>query len=254
MSAGLCVLHCAATRDELAAFGLFDAGDSPTPTEIEPGRVWRIASNAVTNLFAITGVGIPHTLLNLAPLLVRFPPALVVNGGIAGAYEGSGLAVGDVVLGVSETFADLGMETPENEEEGGGFLPLGGFPFADASLRAPLPLCAPRLAGFSPQRGRGATVNACTGTARTGARRRHQFDVDFETMEGAAVALAARSQGIPMVELRAISNFASRRDMRPEHIRRAYASLRGAWAAHGSALTEAALRDAGIAPRPEAVA
>ena len=194
--------------------------------------------------------------LLIAPPLERYRPVLVVNIGIAGAYEGSGLAIGAVVLGVSEVFADLGMETPEGEdgrdgEGAAGFLTLGTFAFADASLRAPLPLCAPEVADVVIRRGRGATVNACTGTAQTGARRRRIFEVDFESMEGAAAALAARARGIPVIELRAISNVAARRDMHPENIRRALASLTAAWGQHGRVLTEAALRDAGSAPHPE---
>jgi nucleoside phosphorylase len=61
-------------------------------------------------------------------------------------------------------------------------------------------------------------VNACTGTAATGARRRVLTGADFESMEGAAVALAGLEAGIPVAEFRAISNAAADRDMRPENI------------------------------------
>ena len=48
----------------------------------------------------------------------------------------------------------------------------------------------------------------------------------FESMEGAAVAQIGQRFGIPVSEIRAISNIASRRDMRPENIRLALTHLR----------------------------
>lgn len=213
------ILLCAATRAELDAV-------PESLLEGFPGGGTR----------AVTGVGIPHTLLSLPPLLARHRPRLVVNVGIAGAYAGSGLAIGDVVLGVSETFADLGMELPDGE----GFSPLGAHAFADPVLRAPLPLCAPETSVEGLRRARGATVNACTGTDVTGALRRRVFDVDFEGMEGAAAALAARAAGAALLEVRAISNFAARRDMRPENIARALRALEDFWTRAGRILLDAA--------------
>ncbi len=211
-------LLCAATEAEIATFGLGDA------EVLEAGRAWKVPGGIV----AVTGVGIPVTLLRLLPLLDRFRPGLLVDTGIAGAYPESGLGIGDVVAGESEVFADLGMELPEAP----GFAPLGEFPFADDSLRAPLPLVVPDWAFAAPgiKRGRGATVNACTGTDEAGSVRRRLFGADFEGMEGAAFALAGRDRGIPVVEVRAISNVAARRDMREENVRRALDSLRAFWA------------------------
>jgi nucleoside phosphorylase len=45
-------------------------------------------------------------------------------------------------------------------------------------------------------------------------------------MEGAALAQIAQQRGIPFVEIRAISNIASTRDMHPENIKLALANLR----------------------------
>jgi nucleoside phosphorylase len=44
-------------------------------------------------------------------------------------------------------------------------------------------------------------------------------------MEGAAVALAGLELGLPAAEIRAISNFATERDMRPENIGAALRAL-----------------------------
>jgi futalosine hydrolase len=206
------ILFCAATPEELEATG-------------------------VRGPFAVvTGTGTPTTLLRLIPLLERVRPSLIVNTGIAGAYAGSELEIGDVVVGTSEVFADLGMEFPDGEN----FRPLADFPFADETLRAPLPLMVPPgWAGRELKRGRGATVNMCAGTDETGARRRRLFGVDFESMEGAAAALAGRDRGIPVIEVRAISTIAARREgtrLQPGNIRRALEALALFWAAHRESL------------------
>jgi futalosine hydrolase len=207
---------------ELETFGM--EGAEPLETGL-----YRIPEG----IAAITGVGIPMTLLRLVPWLARFQPAWIVSTGIAGAYAGSGLNIGDIVTGETDIFADLGMETHEGQGGGGGFAPLSDFPFADEAHRAALPLWTPAwVAAASASRGHGATVNRCAGSEATGALRREMFNADFETMEGAAVALAARASGTPVLQVRAISNFAARRDMRPENIRAALDSLRAFWTSH----------------------
>ena len=206
-------LICAATVEELQTFGLADA------EPLEPGKLWRIREGYAS----VSGAGTPITLLRLIPWIQSLKPGWLVNLGIAGAYPESDLKIGDVVTGTSEVFADLGMEMPDEE----GFRPLSEFPFSDATLRGPMPLWVPEWAGA--KQGRGATVNQCTGRDETGRRRRKLFGADFESMEGAAVALAGSAARIPVCEVRAISNLASKRDVRPENIRIALSSLRAFW-------------------------
>lgn len=207
------VLVCAATARELAAAGLAPGGGGPPPGA--PG----------SRIIAVTGVGIPMTMARLAPLLASLRPSLIVNVGIAGAYPGSGLAVGDLVAGESEVFGDLGMELPGP----GAFQPVGGMPWADPEYREPLPLTLAPFRGPTPdpllRTGRGCTVNACAGRRGTGEMRRRLFAADFESMEGAAVALAGHLGGIPVAEVRAISNIAAARDMRPANVELALQNL-----------------------------
>lgn len=214
------ILLCAATRMELdACLGpLGESFDSlpmgPKPWTRRRGRV----------LLAATGPGIPLTLSRLVPLVLAERPSALVDIGIAGAYAGSALSIGDLVAGESEQFGDLGMETTGPE----AFLPLAGFDWSDPMYARPLVLSMAPLGptpGF--KRARGSTVNACTGTAATGARRRSLTGADFETMEGAAVALAGLETGTPVAEVRAISNMAADRDMRPENVGSALRALGG---------------------------
>jgi futalosine hydrolase len=184
------LLICAATERELAAFGVPSIGME----------------------LLVTGVGIPLALARTLEVLGRVRPARVLNIGIAGAYPGSGLAIGDLMMGLSEVYGDIGFELPETP----GFRFVGETEWGKFYRE---PLWLSQFAEFAglPVRP-GCTVNSCTGTEKTGRLRETLFGAGFETMEGAAIAQAGAMLGIPVCEIRAISNFASRRDMRPENI------------------------------------
>ena len=191
------LLVCAAIPMELAAFGAPDDG-------------------AQTFL---TGVGTPQALAETLMTAERLRPRRIVNIGIAGAYPGSGLQIGDIVTALFETYGDVGFELPQPP----GFRSITDSPWGEF-YQTPLPLV--QFREFPNARsGIGCTVNACTGTAETGQAREAAFGADFETMEGAAVAQAGQILEIPVCEIRAISNFASTRDMRPENIQLALANL-----------------------------
>lgn len=184
------LLVCAATAWELSAWGEPEEGVS----------------------LQVTGVGAPAT---FAAFPQRPTADLIVNIGIAGAYRGAGLAIGDIVLGESEVWGDIGFALPEPPH----FRPIQQSEFG-AFYAEPLPLWVPdhpELATLF--RGRGCTVNTCTGTEAQGALRQELFAADFETMEGAALAQLGQGWGVPVCEIRAISNIAATRDMRPEHLR-----------------------------------
>lgn len=213
------ILVCAASEGEMQAC-LDPLGVSFGGLPQTAGRPW--ARRYGPYLLAVTGAGIPLALARLMPLAGAERPDLLVSVGIAGAYVGSGLAIGEVVAGESETFGDIGVETPEP----GGFIPVAGFPWGDPVYAKPLPLVTDRWKFADPVRAaRGCTVNSCTGSAATGARRRERTGAGFETMEGAGVALAGAELGIPAAELRAISNIAADRDMRPGNIALALGAL-----------------------------
>ena len=196
------MLVCAATEGELAAF----------PENVEAKRL-------------VTGVGIPATLAALIPRLIENPPDRILNIGIAGAYTDTGIAIGDIVFATDEVYGDIGFELPDEPV----FRPITDSHFG-AFYQTPFPLTPPPPVpalptDFRVHFGRGCTVNACTGTNATGRRRAKQYNAVFETMEGAAVAQVGQSYNIPVCEIRAISNIAANRAMRPENIRHALENL-----------------------------
>ncbi|MDX1932337.1 MAG: hypothetical protein SFU56_07015 [Capsulimonadales bacterium] len=213
------VLICAATAGELTA----------CPDHFLPDAERRV-----------TGVGIPATFEAFFHDLTGTGGSGrltgIVNIGIAGAYPETELRIGDIVVADGDTYGDIGMELPDEAGGVGGFLPVADTPFGREFYSHPLPCRVPdALAarvgpggagrGFAVRTGRGCTVNACTGTETVGRRRAAQTGAIFETMEGAAVCQIGRAGNAPVCQIRAISNIAARREMRPENIRLALANL-----------------------------
>jgi futalosine hydrolase len=183
----------------------------------------------------LTGIGIAFTSLVLGKALSQEKPDRLLSIGIAGAYMGSGMHVGDVIVGDSEVFGDLGVETPveKSPSQSGesGFISLSQMPFSSGKQPYPhlieYPLAVEPWNGHWPVK-KGCTVNLCTGTQAMGASRQRYWNADFETMEGAAIALAGHAWGVPVLEMRAISNIASDRDMHREGVQKALLALRDA--------------------------
>jgi futalosine hydrolase len=157
----------------------------------------------------VTGVGSVNAAHALTRFMEREGTGSVISCGIAGAYPRAireGLGLGSVVCAESECYGDLGANSAT------GFLDLQalGFPLIDATqpLYNTLPLAifpAERRAGF-------VTVNACSGTDQEACERETRTNGSVESMEGAAIAHVAMLYGIPVGEIRGISNRAGNRD------------------------------------------
>lgn len=133
---------------------------------------------------AVTGVGQTETALNVRELISKYRPSVAILAGIAGAYPGSGLSVGDVVLVCSETDADTGSFS------GGVFSPK----FSKTTVCGHLPPSGRIPAAAS------NTVSAAANpyVETTG--------IQIENMEGAAFFRVCEAAGVPFIEIRAVSN------------------------------------------------
>ncbi len=159
-------------------------------TELECKRLRKIARTV------ITGAG-PVTMAHgLTVAIEQQRPDAILIVGIGGAYPESGLSIGDVACAESETYGDLGVETPD------GFLELPEF------IRQSYPL---QLFPTT-RRARFVTVATCSGTDESSQRIRNRTQGDLENMEGAAAVQVATHYGIPIGEVRGISNMTGRRD------------------------------------------
>jgi futalosine hydrolase len=147
------------------------------------------------------------------------PYALVVSAGIAGGFRPAA-PVGSLVVADEIIAADLGAETAE------GFVPVTELGFGTVSHRPPDSLVRAIAEATGARPGAVLTVSTVTGSARRAADlcARHPHAL-AEAMEGFGVAEAAAAHGVPVLEIRAVSNPVGPRDRAAWRIADALAAL-----------------------------
>jgi futalosine hydrolase len=159
------------------------------------------------------------------------PYDLVVSAGIGGGFAPDA-PVGSLVVAEAITAADLGAETAD------GFLPVTDLGFGTVTHLPPAPLVRAVAAATGARPGTVLTGSTVTGTAERAAllRARHPGAL-AEAMEGFGVAEAAAAHGVPVLELRAVSNPVGPRDRAAWRIGEALAALTDAFGKLSPALT-----------------
>ncbi|MET8690607.1 futalosine hydrolase [Streptomyces sp. NPDC004732] len=155
------------------------------------------------------------------------PFGLVVSAGIGGGFPADlppGAPVGSLVVADEITVADLGAETPD------GFAPVTELGFGAVTHRPPPSLVREVADACGAATGTVLTVSTVTGSAEraAGLRLRHPHAL-AEAMEGFGVAEAAALHGLPVLEVRAISNPVGPRDRAAWRIGDALAALSDAF-------------------------
>ncbi|MDF2963924.1 MAG: futalosine hydrolase [Paenibacillus sp.] len=159
----------------------------------------------------IAGVGPVAAAVATATVLASADYGLVVSAGIGGGFAGQA-GVGTLAVANEIVAADLGAQTPEGfsslDELGFGFTRIQ----ADANLAGRL-TGALQAAGLPVTAGPVLTLSTVTGTAETASELAARVPgATAEAMEGFGVAAAAHARGVPVLEIRAISNPVGPRD------------------------------------------
>ncbi len=177
--------------------------------------------------FLVTGIGVLNTYAALTQFHLNTTVDRVLQIGIAGAYAGAREEVkvlGTPVIIKKEVVADLGAEDSDS------FLSLKDLELGELeyyesrklnifddlfgdSLKA-LPVVT------------GATVNTASGKEATGILRAEKYGVEVESMEGAGALKFGEDFGIPVLQIRSISNIATTRNRDSWDIIGAIKSLR----------------------------
>jgi futalosine hydrolase len=159
----------------------------------------------------ITGVGMLATAYELTKTLASGNWDYVIGAGIAGAFSQS-LNLGECVVVESEQIADFGAE------DGDDFLDVFSMGLAKAN-RSPFtrgllvnPLQEPPFSIADMQRVAGLTANIVSGCEQTIAKRIARYGAAVESMEGAALHYVCLKEKIPFLQVRAISNYVTRRN------------------------------------------
>lgn len=181
-------------------------------TSIGPYDALTVRTGAGVVDVLAAGVGPVAAATATATALAHLPGyGLAVSLGIAGGFAGAGINVGDVVVADALCFADLGAHSPE------GFLHHGELGWHAGTVHPPYALVqAARervaTAGLTVHTGAVLTLASMTGTAARAEELAARHGAVAEAMEGAGVAHAAAVYGIPVLELRTISNAVGDRD------------------------------------------
>lgn len=173
------------------------------------------------------GVGSVVAAVNTVKALANDEYNLVICAGIGGGFSGKA-EVGSLVVATEIVAADLGTETSEGfcslDELGFGLTHLVIDAFlvdrvTQALLEANLPV----------NTGPVLTVSTVTGTAETAEKLATRIPgATAEAMEGYGVGFAAYNRGLPVLEIRTISNIVGPRDRSAWRIKEALDVLEAA--------------------------
>lgn len=164
----------------------------------------RLESTEIRQL--VTGLGSVSTAWTLKDWLSENQaPDLIINGGIAGSYKDD-INIGDVVMPVSDCFADAGIE------DGESFLTLfesglagkDDYPFSSGMINCGNQYSEKIIKIIKPVKA--ITINTATGSEITKERLIKKFYPDIETMEGATFFYICKRENLPFLAIRAISN------------------------------------------------
>ncbi len=201
-----------------------------TAVEAERDAVTRGLGGDARFRVIAAGVGPAAAAAGTAVALLRGEGSfrLVISAGIAGGFVGR-VEVGSLAVASELVAADLGVRTAEGfrsvEELGFGTVKLPSEPVLAARLAVLLRESAARPVALGPV----LTVSTVTGTAEAAAEHASRVPgAVAEAMEGFGVAVAARELGVPVLELRAISNAVGPRDRAAWRIAEAMQALEAA--------------------------
>ncbi|GAB2880271.1 futalosine hydrolase [Streptomyces mayteni] len=193
----------------------------------EPGAATPLTADVV-----VTGVGGPAAAAVVASVLAagdgRYD--LVVSAGIGGGFA-ERVPVGGLVVASTVLAADLGAQTRA------GFADMAELGFGVVAHQPPEELATAVAAATGAVHAPVLSVSTVTGSEERRAElaARHR-GVAGEAMEGFGVACAAALHGVPMLEIRAVSNAVGPRDREAWRIPEALAALTAAFTAVGPAV------------------
>jgi futalosine hydrolase len=154
----------------------------------------------------VAGIGSFSTFFNMYKWLsVNKKPDLVINAGIAGSYNDK-ISIGDVVMPVTDCFADTGIENGDSFLTlfEAGLLKPDEFPFIGGQIPSDDTFTGKLKHLITPVRA--ITVNTSTGSELTRVKMINKFNPDIETMEGATFFYICVREKIPFLTVRSISN------------------------------------------------
>jgi futalosine hydrolase len=210
------ILYVAATDPETKILG-----DINGITPLETG--YGFGDHMIIPL--VTGIGsVATSWAMMAWIAKNGKPDLAINGGIAGSYN-EGIVKGEVVMPVSDCFADAGIEDVDRflTLQEAGLLDKNEFPYREGVIHSDRFYTEKFRNVIRPVRA--ITVNTSTGSASTVIKMVEKYNPEIETMEGATFFYLCSVENIPFLALRSISNKVEPRNRNSWNISLALSSL-----------------------------
>ena len=180
-----------------------------TPFEIRPALVHLQQHAALPVRVLISGVGLLAATYQLGKAVQPWRPDLILQAGVGGSFE-TAIPLGTVVAVSSERVGDMGVEEADR------FVPLSrmGLESGDAApwKDGVLPNEHAILQECGLPAWKGITINEITTRKSRMTLYRDEFGAQIESMEGAALHYVGRMEGIPFLQVRAVSNYVGERD------------------------------------------
>ncbi len=157
----------------------------------------------------VTGIGMLLTSVRMMQVLEHKHFDLVINAGVAGAFNRS-LELGEVVEVERERFGDLGVQ-----ERDGSFVDvfeMGLFPKNELPFRQGELINTSNPLSLSLKKVKGLTVNKVHGEEQSIRRIEKKYQADIESMEGVGFFYVCLLKKIPCVQIRSISNYVEPRN------------------------------------------
>ena len=176
----------------------------------------------VRTAIAVAGIGKVNAAIGTMSLISEVKPDALINAGIAGCYDQSGLGKGDIVLADKEVYADEGVlygkQFKGMNEIGIPVLKHNKKSWfnefsSDRSLLSSMKKNLKSL-NINVRTGHFLTVSSVSGSKERAEVLRRRFHGICENMEGAAVYHVAHTFQIPCIAVRGISNVAGVRNKR----------------------------------------
>lgn len=208
MNVTVVITAVAAERDAVA-----DGIGSPQAVTVGPyGSARRCETEGADVLVLAGGVGPAAAAAAAAHAAATYDVGLLVSMGVGGSFASARLAHGDTAVATTIVAADLGAMAPER------FLDLAALGLdGGAAVDCPPAMVAMArdriaAAGLNVVTGAILTLSTTTGTEERAAELMARHGAVAEAMEGAGVAHVATLHGLPVLEVRTISNEVGPRD------------------------------------------
>ena len=146
-----------------------------------------------------------NTSYHLTKTLLQIKPDMAINAGIAGSFSDE-IPLGTVVRVSEDNFADLGAEDGKN------FLSMDDLGFDSSKVEDEKSLHLFSEIFSSVPSVRAISVNRVHGDDESIRAVQKRLQPDIETMEGAAFTKICVEEGIPQLQIRAVSNKVERRN------------------------------------------